>query len=108
MRVHGQGRQTMAWAFEQRGRRLILAGDVYPESLFLRGVEQQTGVSCALQPRGAGKTFPIENVRRGPCSQPLGLARAMEDCGKGARGAVAGRNHQAALAQPCVAINSRQ
>jgi len=61
-------------AFQQCGWRLVFAGNAHPESLFLRGIEQQAGVVAAVlagsafQPRGAGKTLPIENLRRGPRS----------------------------------------
>jgi hypothetical protein len=42
----------------------------------------------------------------GQAAQPLGLPGAMEGSGKGARGAVAGRDHQAALAQPRIDLTA--
>jgi hypothetical protein len=85
VRFHGQLCQAMARGFEQGGQRTVQTGDVHPESLFLRGIQQQSRVGAALVPVLAGEAIPIENVGRGPCSQALGLARAMEGGNQGAR-----------------------
>ena len=46
------------------------------------------------------KRLPISNVGRGPCGEPFGAAGAMKGGGEGSRGALAGGNHKAAVAQP--------
>ena len=48
------------------------------------------------------KPLPVQDARGGPGGQTLCQAGAMELQSQGARGAFAGRNHNAALAQTCV------
>ena len=98
--LYGQCCHAMARAFQKRRQGTVLAGDLHPECLFLRGIEHKAGVGGTMLPCSADKAFPVQDVRRGPGSPPLGLTGAMEGSGKGASSAVAGRNHQAALAQP--------
>ena len=105
VRLHRKRRQAVARTFEQRGQRAILSGDSGPKSLFLLGIEQQATVGASLLPGVADKALPVENVGRWPGGQPFGLAGAMEALSKGTRGAVAGRDHQAAFAQPSVDLS---
>ena len=100
--LHRQRPQPVARAFEQRGQRAVRPGDLHPQRLLLRGIQQQASVGGPLLPGSSGKALPIENLGRGPRGQPLGSSCLMEAGGQRARGAVAGRDHHAALAQPCV------
>jgi hypothetical protein len=108
---HGQGGQAVARAFEQSGQPPVGAGDLRPQRLLLRGVQQQAAIRlpilAARLPGGMDKALPVQNAGRGPCQQAFRPASAMEGCGQSARGTVAGRNHQAAAAQPRVDLGCR-
>src|ERR1035437_2933003 len=98
--LYGQCCHAMARALQQSSQIAVQPGDLYPERLFLRGIEHEAGIGGTLLPGDADKALPVENLRRGPGGQTFGLTGAMEGIGKGASSAVAGRDHQAALAQP--------
>ena len=102
---HGQGCQAVARAFQQSGQPSVRTGDLSPERLLLRGVQQQAAVAAPHLPCGADKTLPIQHIGREPCRQAIGAACAMEGAADGARGPVAGRNHQAAAAQPRIDLS---
>ena len=72
VRLHRQRPQPVARAFEQRGQRAVRPGDLHPQRLLLRGIQQQASVGGPLLPGSSRKALPIENVGRGPGGQPLG------------------------------------
>jgi len=104
---HGQCGEAMARAFKQSGRLAVRSGDVGPEGLFLKWIEQEAAVERALFPGGAGEGPPVENVGRGPGGVAFGLAGAVEGGGEGASGAVAGGDYQTGVTQPLIDLGSQ-
>src|ERR1700722_158177 len=108
MRFHGQRGDAAARGFEQGGRMTPARGDLFPDVQLLAGIEQQAVIEAALRPGVAREASPIEDVRRGPRSKSFGATGAIEGGGKSTRGAIAGGDDGAAIAQPGVEFRLRQ
>ena len=106
MGFHGQAGQAMTRPVEQSGYGYVRACDASPERLLLYGVQLQAAIERTVFPGGADKAIPVQDVGRRPGGDSLGAAGAVKGGRKGARGPLAGRNHKAASAQPCVHLSS--
>jgi hypothetical protein len=97
---HGKGSKAVARRFKQSGHAAFRASQIGPDGLFLGGREQQAFIERALSPGGADKVLPVLDGGRWPGREAFGAAGTMEAGREGSRGALAGRNDQAAAAQP--------
>lgn len=105
MGFHRERGEAVAGALEQSGSGSVGRGDVCPEGLLLGGIQEQTGVNAARGPGGVDEEVPVLNVGGVPGFQTFGPTSAMESCGKGSGGTLAGRDHETALAQPRVELH---
>ena len=84
------------------GHVLVGAGDVRPDGLLLKWIEEEAGVTGAgvVAPGVEEEGLPVEDGGRGPGGEAFGAAGAMKGGGERSGGALAGGYDQAACAQP--------
>jgi len=102
VRFHGQSGEPVARAGDARRFGSGSRNDSGPERVLLQGIQNDAAICAALIPCGASECMPILNERSLPGSETFGAARTVVGERKRPCGALAGRDHQPALAQPCV------